>query len=543
MLSFMKKESFNLLVLAALCLCLTLALLGGALFNVKKTEGYLLGVYRSQGHALVKNIELSAQNLLKDFRHIEMSHQGKIETFDVDFGFEVRENLFQELLDLLLKLDNPEGLDLISPDIEAFLYKNRLLSILILDDQGNILRGTTTIPKELGQLLKKALKDSFDSVCLGPLPQKDLFFVGRKAQDGSWTLLLLDRKGIDFWAIRASLKIALQELWKEASGYIRVLDPEDGMVIWEEGSESPVPNLALLEISSELFLDRSFIAQVGLDISDFHEFRTTNRYYVGISTALMASFSLFLVIFFYMIQQRYLRRVQEMKDALAKEEKLSSLGKLAKGLAHEIRNPLNAISMALQRMALEFEPEDSEKREEFREIGLLVKNEVKRLTDVIEAFVGHSRQRMEFGPQDLVTLMEGLLSLVREEIRTRPITVDFLYAKRPIHVWADYFRLYEAFLNILKNSVEAMPDKGRILVELKKDKRAQALIIISDTGKGIPQEDLDRIFEPGYTTKEKGLGLGLAIAREIIKAHGGDIKVWSRLDKGTTFYVTLPVKE
>ncbi|MFN3534928.1 MAG: ATP-binding protein, partial [Desulfatiglandales bacterium] len=86
-------------------------------------------------------------------------------------------------------------------------------------------------------------------------------------------------------------------------------------------------------------------------------------------------------------------------------------------------------------------------------------------------------------------------------------------------------------------------DRGRILVELKKDKRAQAVMIISDTGKGIPQEDLDRIFEPGYTTKEKGLGLGLAIAREIIKAHGGDIKVWSRLGKGTTFYVTLPVKE
>ncbi|MFN3535409.1 MAG: hypothetical protein ACK4WB_08475, partial [Desulfatiglandales bacterium] len=223
----MKKESFNLLVLAALCLCLTLALLGGALFNVKKTEGYLLGVYRSQGHALVKNIELFAQNLLRDFRHIERSHQGKIETFDVDFGFEVRENLFQELLDLLLKLDNPEGLDLISPDIEAFLYKNRLLSILILDDQGNILKGTATIPKELGQQLKKALKDPLDSVCLGPLPQGDLFFVGRKAQDGSWTLLLLDGKGMDFWAIRASLKIALRELWKEASGYIRVLDPED----------------------------------------------------------------------------------------------------------------------------------------------------------------------------------------------------------------------------------------------------------------------------------------------------------------------------
>ena len=220
-----------------------------------------------------------------------------------------------------------------------------------------------------------------------------------------------------------------------------------------------------------------------------------------------------------------------MERRLEKAERLSALGRLAAGVAHEIRNPLNAISMAAQRL----------RPDNLMALSEVMRDEIRRLNNIIEEFLAFSRSRgMEMVPHDLIQLMKQIALLMGEEAAAEGIAVHTRWKESSITIQMDVDKLKQAFLNIVKNAMESISGTGEVGISVERVDKHRVSVVVSDTGAGLSPEQIEKIFDLDYTTKEKGLGLGLPLAHEIIKGHGGEIRVSSRQGKGTTFVIHLP---
>lgn len=246
------------------------------------------------------------------------------------------------------------------------------------------------------------------------------------------------------------------------------------------------------------------------------------------------------------IQARHLAERRTLEAAVAQEQRLSAVGNLAAGVAHEIRNPLNAISIGLQRLKKEFPPAESDARAEYSRFIEIMHAEVGRLNAIVDRFLTLARpSRLSLTEEPLDGVLEELLALLSAQASAQGIRVVGDRRLEQARVQMDRQQLTHAFMNVLLNAIQAMPDGGTLTVRaaLQSLERARpaARIAVSDTGPGIPPENLDRIFEPYFTTKEGGTGLGLAIAHKIIQEHHGSIRVESTPGSGATFEVVLPV--
>jgi signal transduction histidine kinase len=242
----------------------------------------------------------------------------------------------------------------------------------------------------------------------------------------------------------------------------------------------------------------------------------------------------------FILERRHEKKVEEMEKRLALRERLVSLGRLASGMAHEIRNPLNAISLSVQRLKREFSPAE-EKREEYDQFLDIVRSELTRVDRIVEEFLLSTKANIPFSQEKLYTIVEEVLMVIKEKAASRNVELkNSVHADIVIESQKD--RLKQAFYNIIVNGVEAIQSKGT--VELFTEKRGGGVdVIIKDSGAGIKEEEKGRIFEYYFTTKDKGIGIGLPISYIIIKDHNGDIKVNSEEGKGTTFVITLPLKQ
>jgi signal transduction histidine kinase len=212
-------------------------------------------------------------------------------------------------------------------------------------------------------------------------------------------------------------------------------------------------------------------------------------------------------------------------------------------VAHEIRNPLNAISLASQRLQREFHPE-KDKEEEYQRLAGVIRDEIRRLNEIIEDFLSFSRsRRLEFRNYSLKDLLYKIVSLIEEEAKTKGVSIKLQSIDSVNPVPMDVDKLQQAFLNIIKNAMESIPGEGAVSVSVEPSGSDWISVKITDTGSGLTPEEIERIFNPDYTTKEKGLGLGLPIAHEIVRGHGGRILVVSKPGGGTTFDVRLPAGE
>lgn len=233
---------------------------------------------------------------------------------------------------------------------------------------------------------------------------------------------------------------------------------------------------------------------------------------------------------------RDLREIRELQEKVRRSERLASLGRLASGVAHEIRNPLSSIKGFAQYFRDKFEEGSEDKS--YADIMI---QEVERLNRVITQLLDFGRPkelRLDLYP--LSQILELPLHLIRADLSKRGIKlIEPPFPKDEIKVDSD--QITQALLNIFLNAMESMESGGELRVEIvKKPEWGGVEIWISDSGPGINQENLSKIFDPFFSTKKKGTGLGLAITANIVEAHQGEILVESREGKGTTFKIFLP---
>jgi signal transduction histidine kinase len=266
--------------------------------------------------------------------------------------------------------------------------------------------------------------------------------------------------------------------------------------------------------------------------------RTTMSFvFILILLVLSGALSTFAI---FMLERKHEKKVNEMEKEIELKERLVSLGKLASGMAHEIRNPLNAISLSVQRLKREFLPEE-EKKEEYLTFLEIMRSELVRVDRIVEEFLLSTRAHAPFINENLYNIFDEVLVIIGEKAASREIAISNKVDQQTI-IESQKDRLKQAFYNIILNGIEAIGQKGSIGIWMKEKDNAVD-IYIKDSGCGITEEELLKIFEYHYTTKDKGMGLGLPISYMIVRDHGGDIHVESDKGQGTTFIVTLPMKQ
>jgi two-component system sensor histidine kinase HydH len=232
--------------------------------------------------------------------------------------------------------------------------------------------------------------------------------------------------------------------------------------------------------------------------------------------------------------------LKKYEEEAKRSERLSALGNLAAGVAHEIRNPLNAISITAQRLKSEFAPQKD--KEEYIFFIKTILDEIKRLDNIINQFLSLAKaQKLNLVPTDMGRFLNEVVDLVEIEAKEKNIRVTREFASLP-ETKIDPDELKKALLNIMLNGIQATPSGGTLSINAYlNDSQRDVLIKIKDSGMGIPKANLSKIFQPYFSTKEKGTGLGLSIAHRVITDHKGKIEVESELGKGTVFTVTLPI--
>ncbi len=226
----------------------------------------------------------------------------------------------------------------------------------------------------------------------------------------------------------------------------------------------------------------------------------------------------------------------QTEEQLRRADRLSALGELSAGMAHEIRNPLGSIKGAVEILKDGYSPDDAK----YEFIQILLK-ETDRLNNIVQEFLGFARPKQpEFRQADLNDAIESVLTLTAQEARKSGVSIDKrldpAIGKRSL----DAGLLKQAFLNLILNAIQAMPGGGVLTVE-SRFAGDSIEVKITDTGVGISTENRKKLFSPFFTTKKNGTGLGLAITYRIIENHRGTISVSSDPGKGATFTVKIPV--
>jgi signal transduction histidine kinase len=243
------------------------------------------------------------------------------------------------------------------------------------------------------------------------------------------------------------------------------------------------------------------------------------------------------------------RMVQQLRESreeiehlhrtqMSRAEHFATLGELAAGLAHEIRNPLAGIAGVIEIVGRDLPPSSPAKV-----IVKDVRQEITQINRILTDLLGTARPRApEMRSSNLNTTVEHAVMLARQQVLTKPIRIEFAPASNLSDVEHDSDQMHQVLLNLLLNSVQAIEGAGLVRVAVSAQNGA-AVVSVTDTGRGIAPEHLPNIFRPFYTTKGNGTGLGLSLARRIVEEHHGQINVESSPGTGTTFSVSLPLHQ
>ncbi len=318
-------------------------------------------------------------------------------------------------------------------------------------------------------------------------------------------------------------------------------------------------NITLFNDSAERFFQRSREETLGQNIKNFHngalnflisKIKSSDRQAIDVRTSLTIDNQekyLFINIAcntntqnenenYTFVMNDYTER-KKLEEQAGRNEKLAAMGELASGVAHEIRNPINSIGMIAQRLIKEFIPEND--KDEYKNITGVLKDEVTRTNKIITQFLNYARpldlKRIDV---DTSEYFEDIFNLFSIRAKEKGILLSAENnMKHDINI--DPELLKQALINIIQNAFDAVNHGGEVIIKVSEEE-SKTKIEITDTGCGIQEENIKKIFDLYYTTKRDGNGLGLSIAQKIIDQHSGSIDIESRLNKGTKFIIKLP---
>lgn len=566
------------LTMTVVILIVTGLILGLGFMSLKRLDKTLKDFMVSRGLDTLATVEKVAQENLRSMYQAFRKEEGGKNFIPLSSeAFSPQEALVRSLVDISRAIDmkwQTQGIR--DEDLTAIAERENIWLIAVLDRRGEIVYQSR---RTEGQESRRSppvflshediLIDLFNRV--GGKPD-EIGYIAVRRKDGSGTIITaLDDKGLRKWCVRISLDRAIDEVgWGSGMAYLVILD-RNGVEIARSGPEdlppgadpllvqrifaekTPIPmgkgewkDHPVLEVLAPVDLDEQVIgyARIGLFNDKTNEILRENKNQAIISTVFFILIGVLSIYALYQNQNRHLMKMEEMGRKLRQAERLSALGKLAAGVAHEIRNPLNAISIAVQRIQRQFPPEEEEKKSQFLKIMGILREEIRRLNGIIEEFIVFTRSRkLNFQRQSIVQVLRKITELMTEEAHAKGIQLLTVWNGSQAMVSMDEDKMKQALLNILKNALESITGEGTVTVSIQKNGDQEVRIRIADTGSGLTAEQMEHIFSPEYTTKEKGLGLGLPLAYEIIRGHQGEIHVESRVGEGTVFEIRLPVEQ
>jgi signal transduction histidine kinase len=527
----------------------SLALVTG-LMDLGTLDKTLSGYIEKRGLDIIKNVQQVARYNFHLLGHgSDSDMEGLAGSGLIEETFSLREAMILDLLGLAQRIDfeREQGL-LDDPLLTSLAVGQGIWLVALLDAQGEITYRNRPVPKALLESAVRVITGDDGIMVELFRPSTDVtrtrsFAIRRKRGKGS-ILFALNQADFLFWRARVSIEQAVMEVGLGTDARYFVVTDTDGRILFqtqEVRASAKSPDQAsdreggrTIDVIFPLHLngEPALNAWLALSRETADHMLQKERQRGFIFIGFMVCIAILSMGFLYRSQARHLANMREMERRLHRAERLSAMGRLAAGVAHEIRNPLNAMSMACQRL----------QKDNLNQLSKVIRDEILLLNHIVEEFISFPRcGNPVLKEDDMTALVRQMALLVEEETSSRGIALRTDWPESPLMIWMDADKIRQALFNIIKNAMESIPDRGTITLALSQEGRRWVAIRISDTGTGLSPEEVEQIFDPDYTTKEKGLGLGLALAHEIIAAHGGEIRVKSEPGTGTAFEVVLPV--
>jgi len=528
-------------IYAASFLCfIALILVGISIFLIERTSDTLVEIYYKQGELVVESIAISAQQTIES---VELTPQ------------QVKKNLRK----IAIQVDDYDSVSGRIPNETLFriLNDNKLHSIKVINPDEETTSFVSITDKE-----KYLTVENFPGTVLKQQQKPYLYSFNRQNKPGTIEIRYTENKLQDI-KFSIGLQIFIASLENRSiiqyitflNDRLKVIADSDPTQVgeidekreYQDALEADASYFFLnndnMEVIQPLFFNNNVrgVFKISFPTTEIERiYRTTVK-----NTLIFSGWFMLLAIITSIVMlkfhQIYTKKLASMEKQVQENKMLSSMANMAAGVAHEVRNPLNSISMIIQRLQLEFTPKNDADIDEYITFTALMKNEVDRINKIITEFLGLSKpfdlKRSKFRVSDF---LDDTINLFIAEASKKGVKLELTDKLKNISFNGDQDKLTQVIVNLIKNAIDAIDRDGIIAVTSSIEKKQNWLITIEDSGIGIPRKKLDHIFDIYFTTKQNGTGLGLYISRKIILAHNGKILFSKSSHGGTKVSVRLP---